>query len=738
MKLKSIAHKILALGGFHAFLFTAGTGPLLITTLVIMTAVLFAKLVYKKSCMHLLFPLASGLLFLPMKLFYWDKADYVNRINNLLLISLLLIGYMAVKEFKLLPRFIRSFTRLSLKKQCVYIFIFVEILFILSSFIITEKGVQPGGDEPHYLVVSHSIARDFDLNVFNQYARDEYREFMDVPLAHHARVGKGFKRWFSYGHLPGLSVTLTPFFIFKIPHPLLYFLIRSYLGLFGAMLAVLVYRISLKLWKHRPLSIFVTAVFAFTTPVFFHSIHIFAELQAALLIISSLYLLLFAEKKTGLTVLIAGLLLSVTVFWGMKYTIFILLLSGGFFFYFIFKKREWKNAFLMVLFPVLLQVLFFYYLYNAYGNFDPMSIYNGVMTDTQKVAYNANMEKIPLQKRVETLLGIFFDQRDGLIPYNPFYLFFFPGLIIAFQKFKTYLPHLLIAAAGFGFVFFMGYSTVRAGYCPQARYLVPAIWALMLFAVIYRNETRNRLFKQFFYTIPLYSLFVTVYQVFYPFTLYQDATHTSLIRPGLMFQQWSNAYLNIPGFLPSFVKVPGNFQYVPNILFLVLILVFVIFSLLKIPRLKLNWIPPVLFGLLFLLTALFPRVPRYNPILLTRGDTSPCKIYGENPFPTRAEERKFPLVGTSNKSFTVSTLEPASAFVFEFENNGSKPFDFYISNFDRELKELKSPAGKTEKITVQSPRYKKFKNAYFYRFHIRVSPVSRISDSLFIQLYSNR
>lgn len=735
MKIKSIAHKILALGGFHAFLFTAGTGPLLIATLTLMTAVLLVKLLYKKSFMHLLFPLASGLLFLPMRLFYWDNTDYVDRINNLLLISLLLIGYLAVKEFKLLSKFIRFFTRLSLKKQCVYIFIFVEILFILSSFIITEKGVQPGGDEPHYLVVSHSIAGDFDLNVFNQYARDEYREFMDVRLAHHARVGKGFKRWFSYGHLPGLSVTLVPFFIFKIPHPFLYFLIRSYLGLFGALLAVIIYRMSLKLWKHRPLSIFITAVFTFTAPVFFHSIHIFAELQAALLILSALYLLIFAEKKTGFTVLIAGLLLGVTVFWGVKYSIFIFLLSGVFFFYFILKRREWNNAFLVVLFPVLFQVLFFYYLYYAYGNFDPMSIYNGVMTEAQKIAYNAGMEKIPLLKRVETLLGIFFDQRDGLILYNPFYLFFFPGLIIALRKFKTYLPHLLIAAAGFGFIFFMGYSTVRAGYCPQGRYLVPAAWALMLFAVIYRNETRNRFFKQLFYTLPLYSVFVTIYQVLYPFTLYQDATHTSLTRPGLMFQQWSNIHVNISALLPSFVKVPGNFHYVPNILFLILVVAFVVVSLQRIPRLNLKAVPPVLFGLLFLLTALFPRVPVYNPILLTKGDTSPCKIYGESPFPTRVEERKFPLAGIGDKSFTLSTLEPASAFVMEFENNGTSTVDVRISNFDRELKGLKVLPGKTEKITVENPRYKKSGNNYFYRFHIRPDHVPGGKDSFFFQLY---
>ncbi len=365
-----------------------------------------------------------------------------------------------------------------------------------------------------------------------------------------------------------------------------------------------------------------------------------------------------------------------------------------------------------------------------------MSIYNGVMTDAQKIEYEANMQKIPLQKRVETLLGIFFDQRDGLILYNPFYLFFFPGLIIAFRKFKTYLPHLLIASAGFGFILFMGYSTVRAGYCPQGRYLVPAAWALMLFAVIYRNETHNRFFKQLFYYVPLYSMGVTLYQVLYPFTLYQDATHTNLNRPGLMFQQWSNIHFNIPDFLPSFVKVPGNFKYAPNIVFLILVVVFILVSLKKMRHRRLSGGVPVLFVLFFLLTALFPRVPTYNPILVTKGDGIPCKIYGESPYPTRTPERKFPLAGIQEKSFTVSTLGPVPYFILEFENNETHTFHFTLSNFDRQLKEVDAFPGKTQRIEIANPRYKKTGPHYFYRFHIRVKPAPTGDTSLFVQFYS--
>jgi hypothetical protein len=280
----------------------------------------------------------------------------------------------------------------------------------------------------------------------------------------------------------------------------------------------------------------------------------------------------------------------------------------------------------------------------------------------------------------------------------------------------------------------MGDSTVRAGYCPQARYRAPAAWVLMLFAVIYRNETTNRFFKKLFYYIPIYSVVVVVYQVLNPFTLYQSATHTNLNRPGLMFQQWSNLHFSLPDFLPSFVKVPGNFRYLPNLVFFVLVVVFIIVSLMKIKEKRLKFWPPVLFMLLFLVMALFPRVPVYNPILLTKGAGLPCKIYGESRYPTRAAERKFPLVDDPSYSFTVSTTRPAPYFVLEFENNETITYNVSISNFDKRLKKETIAVESTRKIYIDNPRYKKYGNNCFYRFHVKVEPPPS-RPTLYFQVY---
>jgi len=638
-----MVYRILIVIGYLSFYINLKQVNILIVFSTLLLVVLgFVDLKFKRPYFKLLFPFSSGILCFLMRQFYWDNFDFLNRVNNLLLISLIFSLILAVFKQGLIKKVLLFFNKSSLKKRLIIIFVLAEFLFIISSYIIVKKGVVLGGDEPHYLVIAQSIARDFDLNVFDQYARNKYREFINVRLHSHAKVGKGFKKWYSF-HLPGVSFTLVPFFFFKIPIPLLYFLMRFYMGFFGALLSILVYLFSLKVWKNLKLSFFITIVFTLTSPIFFMSIHIFAEIQALLLILSSLYILLFSEKRSYFKILLAGFLLSITIFWGMKYAIFIYVFSLGFLFFFI-KRKEYKKGFLFILFPIIFQLLFFSYLFYAYGNFSPNSIYYGVMGEAQKKElFNVVLKKTPLKIRVETLLDYFFDQRDGLLLYNPFYLFAFPGLLIALRKFRIYSKHLLISVASFIYILYHGFSTVRAGYCPQARYLVPVLWILMLFSVIYYLESKNRFLKKIFVFIPIYSVFVVIYQVFNPFTLYQTTTHDYLYRPGLMFQYWSSLYLKLPNFLPSFIKVNSNEKYIPNLVFLFLFILFVVFSFKKIKKENLKPLFPISFLFLFVIFSLFPRVPLFNPTLVTKSGAMPHLIYNANFYPTKRIELNLKL-----------------------------------------------------------------------------------------------
>jgi len=731
---RSMIYRIFIAIGYLSFYINLKQVNVLIVFSTLLLVVLgFVDLKFKSTYLKLLFPFSSGILCFLVKQFYWDNFDFSNRVSNLLLISLIFSLMLAILKFGLINKILLFFNKLSLKKRLIIIFILAEFLFIISSYIIVKKGVVLGGDEPHYLVIAQSIAKDFDLNVFDQYARNKYREFINIRLHSHAKVGKGFKKWYSF-HLPGVSFTLLPFFFFKIPIPLLYFLVRLYMGLFGALLSVLVYLFSLKIWKNLKLSFFITIVFTLTSPIFFMSIHIFAEVQAILLILSSLYILLFSEKKSYFKILLAGFLLSTSIFWGMKYAIFVYAFSLGFLFFFI-KKKEYKKAFLFILFPIIFQLLFFCYLFYAYGNFSPNSIYYGIMNEAQKKElFDVVLKKTPLKMRVETILDYFFDQRDGLLLYNPFYLFAFPGLLIALRKFKIYSIHLLISVASFIYIFYHGFSTVRAGYCPQARYLVPVLWTLMLFSIIYYLETENRFLKKIFIFIPIYSVFVVIYQVFNPFTLYQTTTHDYLYRPGLMFQHWSNLYLRLPNFLPSFVKVNSNERYIPNLVFLFLFILFVIFSFKKVKKENIKFLFPISFLFLFVIFSLFPRVPLFNPTLVTKSGAMPHLIYNANFYPAKKNKIEFEITDNGYYRYTISTIKKANYFVIELKKAKEDETKVEVYNFDRKMGDVVC-LSETRKIYIKDPEFKKIKNKFYYQFTINIKSKNLKQAILYLQLY---
>ncbi len=531
------------------------------------------------SCRACFVPFAAGLLAWPLRLFYWDRLDLSLRIRNLSLLAAIFALYILARERRWPLKFLRRFNALSLKKRMLAIFLGAELLFVLAAALLTQRGVALVGDEPHYLAIGQSLARDGDLNVFNQYYRDGYKEFLDVrKLPAHGTWGKGYKKIYSY-HLPGAALTVAPFFFFKLSPPLLYFLLRAYLGLFGALLAVLAYLFGLRLWRSRSLAFFATLVFSLGAPVFFYSFHIFPEVQAMLLVLGALYILLFKCRRQDSRCLWAGLLLGSSIFWGVKYALFIYPITIGFCGYWLWRK-QFRRALLLLVFPLLFQALFFLYLYTAYGSFSPNSIYYGMLNPEQSQALvDTILRKIPLQARWETLLDYFFDQRDGLLPYNPFYFFAFPGLLLALKNFRRYRLHLLVALPAGLFILNHAFSTIRAGYCPQGRYLAPAAWALMMFAVIYYRESRNRSMRRAVLILPLYPLFVTAYQALAPFTLYQPTTHDTLIRAGRLFQEWSNSRIHLPALLPSYIKV-DNQGYLPNTIFLAAFLLLVVLALL--------------------------------------------------------------------------------------------------------------------------------------------------------------
>lgn len=667
-------------------------------------------------------PFVSGLLIWSMRLFYWDRGDFVLRVRNLLILAVLFTVYLLARDRRWGRRFLRRFNALTLKKRLLAIFIVAEALFILGSAFLTRRGIALAGDEPHYLAISQSLARDGDLNVFNQYFRDGYKEFLAVnKLPAHGTWGQGYKKIYSY-HLPGLSLTLVPFFFLKLSPPLLYFLIRSYLGLFGAALGVLVYLFALRLWRSRSLAFLVTLVFTLTAPVFFYSFHVFPEVQAMLLVLGALYILLFKAGAENNRALWAGLLLGAAIFWGVKYALFIYPLTLGFCAVWLW-RRQYRPALLLAVFPFFFQALFFLYLHGAYGTFSPNAVYYGMLNPEQSAAfYETIMKRITPLMRWETLLDYFFDQRDGLLLYNPFYFFALPGLLLALKNIRRYRLHLLVAVPAMLFILNHAFSTIRAGFCPQGRYLVPVAWALMLFAVIYYRETRNRTFRRAFLALPGYSLFVSVYQTLEPSTLYQPTTHDTLVRTGRMFQDWSSRFIDLPSLLPSFIKT-DNRGYLPNTVFLVLLAILVIFALTRTRSGAMGRasraVPVLVFLTVFALASLFPRLGTANPQRVLGPRDLPCRVYFDPPAPAAAEKAAW-LCSNRACRMRVETMMPLKSIGLLVRNRSAhEQLAVTVSLFDgaAHARELAPQAAAS--IFLAEPRARRLQARYGYQIVIQ-------------------
>src|SRR5262249_55616687 len=87
------------------------------------------------------------------------------------------------------------------------------VCFLFTWTLTTHGRSSASGDEPHYLMVTHSLASDHDLDLANNYAHDDGRWFGHEHLAAgpHARVARTGQ--LLSVHDVGLPIVLVPVYM---------------------------------------------------------------------------------------------------------------------------------------------------------------------------------------------------------------------------------------------------------------------------------------------------------------------------------------------------------------------------------------------------------------------------------------------------------------------------------------------------------------------------------------------
>ncbi|MCX7975027.1 MAG: hypothetical protein N3B16_11105 [Candidatus Aminicenantes bacterium] len=569
-------------------------------------------------------------LFSPLLLyFYWSRQDFLNRLWRLALLAIVVSIILALISFEKLNSLFRqriknlvnNFGSLSRCQRLVILFFVAFIVYQLTTLVLVLKGVTFSGDEPNYLLITHSLIYDGDINLANNYAQQDYFAFYSreehprLKLGIYGRYGKKGKDYIYPINLPGISTLIIPFYLLSqlFSGKVLTFILKGSLSIWGALFSLQVYLLSRDRWGREGLALSLWLLAAFTPPILFYSSHLYPEIVIAFFSVLIFRRLLFGQNISYLEACSLGFLLATFPWFGLKYNfIFWPLLAIGFLNFWRTSLRL-KKIMAFCLFPVISQFLFYFFIYHLYGTFSPIAVYEGTMTAEQFRAFWQMVLAIPLSLRLESLLDYFLDQRDGLLLYSPIYFFALAGFIDLWRRSKKIF--LLLLFISFPFLFNYSFLTHRQGYSPQARVLTPLIWVGLIALGEFLATNQKRAFRHLFFLSTAITFVFTLILLFNPPFLYQPTTHEFTSRPGDLFVYLSHAHFFLPYFLPSFIKI-NNFGYWPNYGWLTLIILFLITYAFSRNSLILNWRLTwrsllIIFLIICFLRIVFPSPPLY-------------------------------------------------------------------------------------------------------------------------------
>ncbi len=469
-------------------------------------------------------------------------------------------------------------SRLSCRKKLGLLFLASLLAFNLGAAIMLREGVGFTGDEPHYLLMTHSLLHDGDLDLANNYRDKDYAAYMPetVTLQPHIIGTKTPGRAYSF-HSPGTAFAMLPFYAVgaMLGKTGLILMLKLGMSLFGALFALQVLLYARQAWKDERLALTLWAIVSLATPVYFYATQIYPEIIVGALAFLVFRLFRTPEKLTGKRLLLCGFLVSTFVwFHALKY-LFLTVPLAAYCLWVLWRKRSKGRDFMRFLaFPIVVTTIYFIFQKALYGSWSLSAIsVKGSLGTGGAFAYAKELlTGISFRFRWETLAGYFFDQRDGLFFYAPIYVFAFLGLVEMVRRKAADLPALLFVASPY--VLVSAFLTQRGAHAPQARPLAAVIWALIVGIGWFLAGNRKRLFSGMFALGSLYSLGMTALLVLNPLCLYQETTMGTAETGGGIFYVLSGLHTRLTEWLPSYAKSRVG-PWPPNLIWLGIFALFV-------------------------------------------------------------------------------------------------------------------------------------------------------------------
>jgi len=352
----------------------------------------------------------------------------------------------------------------------------VLVAYSAIAYNVTSRVFSPTGDEPHYLVITHSLAMDGDISLLNNYQEQHYRRFYDSILAKRTTASADKKREIPTFGL-GMPLFLAPWYKtinVYAPHKLVAYL-RIVICLVAAIGVYQLLSFGIELSGNQAAAFVITTGAAFASPLVTYASQFYPEIFAFVLLVTALRTLQNRQKHPWFSAILLCLIPGLLMWLHPKYLALALVLTMivTVLIYRDHGKKISKMQIIHVVFAFSGICTFFVFLQTQYGSWSPNRIYGGWQKQASllELLQQEGIERISVM--VKMFLGFWFDKRFGLLPFAPFYVAFFAALIWCVRKRKTVVfPALFLFALHF---LPLCWGAPLGGYAPPSRHFVVMI-----------------------------------------------------------------------------------------------------------------------------------------------------------------------------------------------------------------------------------------------------------------------
>jgi len=275
----------------------------------------------------------------------------------------------------------------------------------------------PGGDEPHYLIITQSLLKDHDLRIENNHKNGDYRAYYagELPKPDFRRRGRDGEIYSI--HAPGLPAIIAPAFAVAGYHGVVVFLI-----LIASLGSAVSWWLTRRVTQRDDAAWFGWAAVTLSVSVIFHSFTVYPDGIGGVITLTGVWALLRAEEESQSGSersgpwWLHGAALAALPWIHTRFA----LIAGSLGALVILRLSTTRNAagkavaFLTI--PAISAICWVGFFMAIYGTPDPSVPYANE---------EGSASFIP-----GGLVGLFFDQRFGLLAYAPVLVVAFAGLVV--------------------------------------------------------------------------------------------------------------------------------------------------------------------------------------------------------------------------------------------------------------------------------------------------------------------